>query len=539
MPPAARIASRAARLIAAHCSSSSPRRAGASTVKYGAAPSGYACVIRQVTTPLAERLRGGRLDRLDERRQALPRDRALERLGEHAHRHERVAQVRRAQERVAPRARRCPRSQRAAVLRRRSRARGRPARSTASKPSSSSAASRRRPASAPPRAARSAGSWTAAGRPARSRARRRARRRSPAARRGRSSAASSRGSTRTHASVMTASVPSDPSSSRSGDGPAPDAGSRRDSHTSPRAVTARIDSTRSSMCVGPVAKWPAARVASQPPSVDSSNDCGIEPQRHAVRGELRLEPRAARPGLDAGGARRPCRPPARGRAARGRATPRRRGPGRAPGRRRRRRSCRRRTGATARFASAAHSSTRASSVSLDAAARRRRARAGSARGARARRPVRGAVGVHGARVGVLGADRGQRRRHRTRGGGSATGAGASSSAEPKPRCAASPAAALAPAADRPRSPSPSAGGVARPLPSCRHGDLPTGILARGPWERGQVAVQLARGLVRAAAAPERRRRPRDRRAGGPRLARSRRPGGAAVRVRGRRATACG
>ena len=28
------------------------------------------------------------------------------------------------------------------------------------------------------------------------------------------------------------------------------------------------------MCVGPVAKCPAARVASQPPSVDSSNDCG-------------------------------------------------------------------------------------------------------------------------------------------------------------------------------------------------------------------------------------------------------------------------
>ena len=28
------------------------------------------------------------------------------------------------------------------------------------------------------------------------------------------------------------------------------------------------------MCVGPVAKWPAARVAIQPPSVESSNDCG-------------------------------------------------------------------------------------------------------------------------------------------------------------------------------------------------------------------------------------------------------------------------
>ena len=28
------------------------------------------------------------------------------------------------------------------------------------------------------------------------------------------------------------------------------------------------------MCVGPVAKWPPARVASQPPSVENSNDCG-------------------------------------------------------------------------------------------------------------------------------------------------------------------------------------------------------------------------------------------------------------------------
>ena len=73
---------------------------------------------------------------------------------------------------------------------------------------------------------------------------------------------------------MTASVPSEPSSMRSGDGPAPDAGSRRLSHASPVAVIARIDSTRSSMCVGPVAKWPPARVASQPPSVASSNDCG-------------------------------------------------------------------------------------------------------------------------------------------------------------------------------------------------------------------------------------------------------------------------
>ena len=61
---------------------------------------------------------------------------------------------------------------------------------------------------------------------------------------------------------------------RSGDGPAPEPGSRRDSHTSPVTVSARTDSTRSSMWVGPVAKCPPARVAIQPPSVESSNDCG-------------------------------------------------------------------------------------------------------------------------------------------------------------------------------------------------------------------------------------------------------------------------
>src|SRR5215207_1595931 len=40
VPPAAAIASEAAALTSSHCSSSAPRRAGASTVKYGAAPSG-------------------------------------------------------------------------------------------------------------------------------------------------------------------------------------------------------------------------------------------------------------------------------------------------------------------------------------------------------------------------------------------------------------------------------------------------------------------------------------------------------------------
>ena len=79
--------------------------------------------------------------------------------------------------------------------------------------------------------------------------------------------------TRTQASVITPRIPSEPSSMRSGLGPAPEAGNRRLSHA-PRGVSARTDSTRSSMCVASVAKWPPARVAIQPPSVEYSNDWG-------------------------------------------------------------------------------------------------------------------------------------------------------------------------------------------------------------------------------------------------------------------------
>jgi hypothetical protein len=57
-----------------------------------------------------------------------------------------------------------------------------------------------------------------------------------------------RSCTRIHASVMTPRIPSDPRNSRSGDGPAPDPGSRRLS-TTPAGVTTRIVSTKSSMWV--------------------------------------------------------------------------------------------------------------------------------------------------------------------------------------------------------------------------------------------------------------------------------------------------
>ncbi len=68
-------------------------------------------------------------------------------------------------------------------------------------------------------------------------------------------------------------MPSEPSNIRSGETPAPEPGRRRDSQA-PAKLTARTDSTRSSTCVSTVAKCPPARVAIQPPSVDSSKDCG-------------------------------------------------------------------------------------------------------------------------------------------------------------------------------------------------------------------------------------------------------------------------
>ncbi len=99
----------------------------------------------------------------------------------------------------------------------------------------------------------------------------------PAANEGAASVAAQRcagrGWARSHAEVMTPSVPSLPSSSRSGEGPAPEPGSRRDSQV-PVGVTARTDSTRSSTWVSRLEKCPAARVATQPPTVERSKLCG-------------------------------------------------------------------------------------------------------------------------------------------------------------------------------------------------------------------------------------------------------------------------
>ena len=97
-------------------------------------------------------------------------------------------------------------------------------------------------------------------------------------------------------------MPSEPIRSRSGLGPAPEPGRRRLSQ-GPRGVSARTDSTKSSMCVWSVAKCPPARVAIQPPSVEYSKDWGKWRRVSPCSLELSLEARPGGAGLDAGGAR--------------------------------------------------------------------------------------------------------------------------------------------------------------------------------------------------------------------------------------------
>src|SRR5574341_579512 len=72
-----------------------------------------------------------------------------------------------------------------------------------------------------------------------------------------------------HASVMMPRMPSEPRTSRSGLGPAPEYGTLRVSRA-PLGVSNRIDSTNSSICVYPVAKCPADRVAIHPPREENS-----------------------------------------------------------------------------------------------------------------------------------------------------------------------------------------------------------------------------------------------------------------------------
>ena len=75
------------------------------------------------------------------------------------------------------------------------------------------------------------------------------------------------------ASVITPRAPSEPTASSSSDGPAAVAGIGP-STSSPAGAHSRSPSTSSSIRPYPVEAWPAERVATQPPTVENSNDCG-------------------------------------------------------------------------------------------------------------------------------------------------------------------------------------------------------------------------------------------------------------------------
>ncbi len=295
---------------------------------------------RAVTRPPSphtsrQRLLAGRFDALVEGGEAIPRDRRLERLREHADRDEHVAHVGGAEERLAPGADGvCPAAVGSPRRRRRAARLGhdaavlgadleRPRERVVDRMVGRLEAEheQRVAAVAGHRHRRLARVDQAAVGRVEPGLRERAHalraggevgKRTPAER-----LCSGRGCTRTQASVIRPSVPSEPASMRSGLGPAPEPGSLRDCHT-PAGVIARADSTKSSMCVRPVAKCPAARVAIQPPSVEYSKRLREVAQRQPVLAELapRAPARSRRPGSARRARRR--RPRARGRARAGR-----------------------------------------------------------------------------------------------------------------------------------------------------------------------------------------------------------------------------
>ena len=327
-------ASDAAALIASHCSSSEPRRAGARTVKYGAGPSGIHVREAARHAPAAAGLARPRArvasitDRV-ERREAVPRDRGLERLADHAAGDEGVAQVGRAQERLAPGAdrvlavRRVPRrrptvppwsaaSSSARAIHGLDRVVGRlEARARAARP----------PCEAPVSAASPGSSRRQLRRVQAALRRARAPPRRPRAKSGKRHAGRRRGSgrscSRIHASVITPRMPSEPISIRSGLGPgararqAPrlDRPARRDrGDRLDEVVDVRVE--RREVAAG-ARRDPAAERR----ELERLREVA---QRQAVRAQLVLERRARsrRPG-SAPRARR-GRPRARGRAGRGR-----------------------------------------------------------------------------------------------------------------------------------------------------------------------------------------------------------------------------
>ena len=101
---------------------------------------------------------------------------------------------------------------------------------------------------------------------------------------------------------MTPRIPSEPSSSRSGEGPAPEPGSRREAQV-PLGVIARTASTRSSTCVGAGGEVPGR--ARGDPAAEGRELEGLRVEAHGqpVGAELLLQARARRAGADARRAR--------------------------------------------------------------------------------------------------------------------------------------------------------------------------------------------------------------------------------------------
>ena len=270
----------------------------------------------------------------------------------------------------------------------------------------------------------------------------------------------------------------------------------------------------------------------------------VEAHRQAVPGELLLEARPARAGLDARGARDRGRPRARGPAA-PRSSADRALRDRAPGQRVDAADdarARRRTGMTATSRSSAHhSSTSASSASSPGARDARRADAGTRpRSAAHDVEVRAPVGVAHALAVSLACDAlSSARRHRTCGTVSRTvqshrllGLGRA-----EPEVLGQPRRGRAQLVRRRLlvlvAPAPV---VATPhLPSLAECPTRPGILARGPWER-RPGRRSAGARTRSSRRPSRPRPPTAAIAAlaGPRLARARRARRAARRLRGRR-----
>ena len=128
---------------------------------------------------------------------------------------------------------------------------------------------------------------------------------------------SGRGCTRTHARVITPSVPSEPSSMRSGLGPAPEPGSRRDSQSRRRDRAHALDEIVDVR----QARREVPAGARRDPAAERRELERLreEAHRHAVRAEQLLDARARRAGTDQRGARDRRRARAARRARRGRA----------------------------------------------------------------------------------------------------------------------------------------------------------------------------------------------------------------------------